>query len=125
MYAKIALVAVLGCQACFLSSGNAHADSVYGYVDADGHKTYSNLPHEGAERVQLAPLPPSKRKHFDVNTKNGVSIGMTREQVVASSWGRPEDIHKRYTTDGTTEQWEYAGNRYLYFRNGVLEEISK
>lgn len=56
--------------------------------------------------------------------KTGVRIGMTREQVLDSNWGRPLSINRNTTARGTTEQWVYGNNQYLYFNNGVLTSIS-
>ena len=55
--------------------------------------------------------------------KEGVLIGMTQEEVLASSWGRPQRVNRTTTEYSTTEQWVYSGG-YLYFRNGRLEAIS-
>jgi hypothetical protein len=53
----------------------------------------------------------------------GVSIGMTQQQVLDSSWGRPTDINKTITEYGTHEQWVYNGYNYLYFEDGILTSI--
>lgn len=55
--------------------------------------------------------------------KEGVSIGMSQEDVIASSWGRPESINKSIYSFGVHEQWVYGGRNYLYFKNGVLDSI--
>lgn len=53
----------------------------------------------------------------------GVKIGMTQQQVLDSSWGRPESVNKTTDAYGTSEQWVYGGNNYLYFDNGILTSI--
>ncbi len=57
--------------------------------------------------------------------KQGVAIGMSKEDVLASSWGRPDKINSTHTAFGTREQWVYRerGSGYLYFENGVLTTI--
>jgi hypothetical protein len=55
--------------------------------------------------------------------KNGVRIGMTKDQVVRSAWGRPASINKTTTHNIVREQWIYGGNLYLYFQNGRLSAI--
>lgn len=55
--------------------------------------------------------------------KKGVSIGMTREQVVGSSWGRPEHVNTTRTSYGVREQWVYGSRNYLYFQDGILTTI--
>lgn len=53
----------------------------------------------------------------------GVRIGMTQEQVLASSWGRPQKVNKTTTAYGVHEQWVYSGYNYLYFEDGILRTI--
>lgn len=56
--------------------------------------------------------------------KQGVSIGMTPEDVIASSWGKPENINRTTNARGTREQWVYPGGEYLYFDDNILTAIS-
>lgn len=53
----------------------------------------------------------------------GVSIGMTREQVVGSSWGKPQQVNTTTGRYGTREQWVYSSRNYLYFEDGILTSI--
>lgn len=55
--------------------------------------------------------------------KEGVSIGMSAERVLLSSWGKPEKINRTTNKFGESEQWVYGSGNYLYFRNGVLDSI--
>lgn len=55
--------------------------------------------------------------------KEGVQIGMTTEEVLMSNWGSPKDINKTTTAYGTSEQWVYRNNNYLYFEDGILVSI--
>ncbi len=70
---------------------------------------------EAADRQEAAAEKRRKRSE-------GVRIGMTMEDVLASSWGRPQSVNKTTTSRGTREQWVYGGG-YLYFENGVLTAI--
>lgn len=54
--------------------------------------------------------------------REGVSIGMSEQQALDSSWGRPERVNRTTTAYGTREQWVY-GRNYLYFTDGVLTAI--
>lgn len=54
--------------------------------------------------------------------KEGVSIGMTQQEVLDSSWGRPQRIHKTTSANYQHEQWVYDGG-YLYFEGGILRTI--
>jgi hypothetical protein len=53
----------------------------------------------------------------------GVSIGMSKDDVLASSWGKPERINTTTTANTTREQWVYGGRNYLYFENNKLVTI--
>jgi len=55
--------------------------------------------------------------------KSGVSVGMTKEQVVGSSWGRPEKINTTSTATRNREQWVYGSGNYLYFEHDTLVSI--
>jgi hypothetical protein len=57
------------------------------------------------------------------NAKGGVHLGMTKEEVLKSNWGRPEHVNTTTAASGTREQWVYAGSQYLYFDNGILTAI--
>jgi hypothetical protein len=53
----------------------------------------------------------------------GVRLGMSKGDVLASSWGKPSTINKTTTTNAVHEQWVYGGGNYLYFENGILTSI--
>jgi hypothetical protein len=55
--------------------------------------------------------------------KEGVAIGMTPEEVIASSWGKPQSINRSTYSFGVHEQWVYGSRNYLYFKNGKLDSI--
>lgn len=55
--------------------------------------------------------------------KEGVSVGMTTQDVLDSAWGKPSYVNTRITSRGEHQQWVYPGNNYLHFQNGVLESI--
>lgn len=50
-------------------------------------------------------------------------IGMTKAQVISSSWGKPESINTTIVGKITQEQWVYGLGDYLYFSNGRLTAI--
>lgn len=55
--------------------------------------------------------------------KKEPKIGMTKDEAIDSTWGKPSDINKTTTKYGTHEQWVYSGNRYLYFEGDELTTI--
>lgn len=58
-----------------------------------------------------------------ISVKEGARIGMTTDEALASTWGRPNEVNRTTTAFGIGEQWVYGGGNYLYFRNGKLESI--
>ncbi len=56
--------------------------------------------------------------------KEGVVIGMSKQDVLDSSWGKPQRVNRDiYPNNRVKEQWAYSGG-YLYFENDVLTSIS-
>lgn len=51
------------------------------------------------------------------------SIGMSANDLGASSWGSPASVNRTSTSYGTREQWVYGGNRYVYVENGRVVAI--
>ena len=49
-------------------------------------------------------------------------MGMTPDEVEASSWGSPAS---KRTSSSTTEVWTYSGNRTVYFFKGRVSNIVK
>ncbi|MDP3636478.1 MAG: hypothetical protein U0989_08245 [Azonexus sp.] len=64
-----------------------------------------------------------KHREAAERRSRGVNIGMSPEEVKASSWGRPKSINTTTGVYGTHEQWVYGGQNYLYFENGRLTTI--
>ena len=54
--------------------------------------------------------------------RGGVNIGMSKAQVLASCWGKPQRVNTTYTAGLQHEQWVY-GNNYVYLRDGVVTSI--
>lgn len=66
----------------------------------------------------------SKRNFTDEIAKKP-KIGMTEEEVLNSSWGKPNKINKDTYSWGTNEQWCYPDYKYVYFENGIVTSISE
>ena len=71
---------------------------------------------EKAQELRNLALDKAERK------KSGVSIGMARDQVLASNWGKPRKINRTSGVNYEHEQWVYDGG-YLYFQQGILTTI--
>ena len=57
------------------------------------------------------------------NSKVDPAIGMTTDEVRASTWGEPTDISKTTTQNNISEMWSYDSKRYIFFDNGVVTSI--
>lgn len=57
--------------------------------------------------------------------KKEPAIGMTAEEVRASTWGEPKDINKTTTKYRVKEQWVYSGYKYIYLENGIVTTIQE
>lgn len=56
--------------------------------------------------------------------KGDPKIGMTEQEVCASSWGYPKKQNTTTTANGTRVQWVYDFG-YIYFTNGVVTAIQE
>lgn len=56
--------------------------------------------------------------------KGEPKIGMTEEEVYASSWGYPNKRNTTTTSGGTREQWVYDYG-YIYLTNGIVTSIQE
>ena len=50
-------------------------------------------------------------------------IGMSKDEVLESSWGSPDDKNIDEYEWGTEEQWVYDERGYIYFENGIVDAI--
>jgi hypothetical protein len=75
------------------------------------------------KRNQKAVEKEEKRKESLIGANP--SIGMTMDEVINSSWGEPEDINKTTTEYGTSEQWVYSRDRYIYFDDNKVTAIQE
>ena len=83
----------------------------------------ANAAREAEEKqLFLRDAPKREAERKKIAKTQGVSIGMTQEQVLESKWGRPQSKNRITSAGGTMEQWVYGGN-YLYFENGILRTV--
>ena len=55
--------------------------------------------------------------------REGVTIGMTQQDVLDSMWGKPQSVNRTVTSGHVYEQWVYGYPNYLYFTDGILTSI--
>lgn len=67
-----------------------------------------------------------ERPEIDITFKAPPAIGMTAEEVLNSTWGKPSDKTKTTTRYGVSEQWIYRSydkTRYIFFEDGFVTSI--
>ncbi|MEK5430880.1 hypothetical protein MKY88_08390 [Lysinibacillus sp. FSL R7-0073] len=83
--------------------------------EEEARESYANMKAENEAK---------EKARIIEEAKNRVYIGMTKEQVLATNWGKPNDINRTITTDHISEQWVYSAyDKYLYFEDGILVAI--
>jgi hypothetical protein len=104
----------------YLSSQNVYSDQCVLVSDANPYAA-----SRGSDADLQAAMIPRKAKapSKPAVKRPGASIGMSKDEAIASSWGRPESVNRTTNAYGTREQWVYGGGNYLYFENGVLTSI--
>lgn len=77
-----------------------------------------------AKAVDAQPLNNNKADQIIVSRKEkeGVRIGMSKQDALDSSWGKPRKINRTTNAYGIREQWVYDGG-YLYFDGDTLTSI--
>lgn len=111
-------------------SGNSYyieyAGTMDGYVKLE-NKNQIEFPYWSAPKGYYvwARVGSGAANEYESDYKQEPRIGMTHEQVEASTWGKPKEINKTTYAWGTSEQWVYSGYRYIYFDNGKVTAISE
>ncbi|MGS2779879.1 hypothetical protein ACVBAX_21310 [Robertmurraya sp. GLU-23] len=113
-----------------------HLSIAYDYFYNDSSINYiqgqDSLPEISLNAI-TEPLPEVQpyidQLRVEINNKKqpsknfGVKIGMTKDEVLNSSWGKPDSINTTTSVYGNSEQWVYGNGNYLYFENEVLVTI--
>lgn len=76
---------------------------------------------QAAESQRLSKL--AEKREAAKRKSQGVSLGMTPDEVMASNWGRPRRVTRSQSSYISTEMWDYGYPNFLYFVNGRLEQI--
>ena len=63
------------------------------------------------------------KRHASCDRRRAVSVGMTREQVYASCWGRPTSIDASTTGRYRFELLVYQGFDYVFLEDGVVTSV--
>jgi hypothetical protein len=62
------------------------------------------------------------RRDLERFDRGGIRVGMTKQQVLNSTWGQPDRIHTRVLGGRLQEQWIY-GTSNLFFEDGILAAV--
>ncbi len=92
-----------------------YEDEKFSFDKEDGN-LYINIVNKNIE-YELT------KKDYRITKRKKPNIGMTKDEVLNSTWGKPEDINKTTTKYGTREQWCYSGYKYIYFEDGIVTSI--
>lgn len=104
------------------TSSNDLNNAKYKMKYEEGKLLYEYIPNSNTFITTFAKTS-DNTKLKSIEKMQNPSIGMTKAEVEASTWGKPEDINKTTTKYGTREQWCYDGYKYIYFENGVVTSI--
>jgi flagellar motility protein MotE (MotC chaperone) len=77
---------------------------------------------EKARKVAEVEAKKEERAEKARKKKEGVVIGISKQDALDSSWGRPNKVNRTTNAHGTREQWVYDGG-YLYFEGDTLTSI--
>lgn len=101
-----------------------YSDNAYVWGDIPG---WVNIVFwtDSQDRANIRWIYPLPYQKPIVEEKKPPRIGMTEEEVLASSWGKPKDKNKTTTAYGVHEQWVYNYGRYVYFDDGIVTSIQE
>ncbi len=94
------------------------------YADAKFQELFDRA-HAAEAAIDAKEEAAQRKRELAERRSQGVSIGMTEERVLQSSWGKPDSVNRTITANVVHEQWVYESRvrGYLYFDNGILTGI--
>ena len=92
-------------------------------LEKSPHKAFYLQTRDQWEQFTTAKQARLEREEKARKKREGVSIGMSAQNVIDSSWGKPSKVNRTTNQWGVSEQWVYASGNYLYFKDGVLTSI--
>lgn len=97
--------------------------SVFVSTETSCYMTMKRIEEEQARRKEIELQWKNSKNGYKNESAYEPSIGMSARKVEKSTWGVPDRINKTTYAWGTTEQWCYKENRYIYFENGYVIAI--
>lgn len=103
--------------------GQEELNDILSYIDSmpEGRGSYTTYISPVHQRL----FNKNEQEGITINGKKPPAIGMTADEVRASSWGNPKDINKDTYSWGVKEQWCYSDYRYIYLEDGIVTSISE
>ena len=93
-------------------SQNPSVDAEYATIALEEYDTSYCVKVEVAHEVEIS-----------ANDPVAPRIGMTKAQVLDSTWGEPDYKNITEHSYGVHEQWVYEGEGYIYFDDGIVSAI--
>ncbi|MDS1031814.1 hypothetical protein RDV77_04140 [Porphyromonadaceae sp. NP-X] len=94
----------------------------YGNTETILLKSLEDISKESVTRTEL--IKRYGQTNANLILQGKVRIGFTKKMCI-EAWGEPEEINTTTGSYGTTEQWVYSLESYLYFENGKLTTIQE
>lgn len=107
---------------CNLFTGLAAADKAFIQSTSAAASQESSTANRLALAKQEAEAKKVASAEKAARRKEGVAIGMSMQEVLDSSWGKPRKVNRTTGATYENEQWVYGGG-YLYFKGGRLATI--
>lgn len=92
-------------------------------ITLNGDKLIAKIDEYGKQRTEK--YEKTSDKLMSTEDYKDPAIGMTEEEVLNSTWGEPQKKNKHTYSWGTSEQWVYPHNRYIYFEDEIVTSISE
>lgn len=118
---------------CSRDNGNTVYQNFPCSIDSIGSEATATAPPEQPAPVVATPAPiPTRSKAKQVADaapsaigRTEPRIGMTKNQVKASTWGEPIDMVKEEVVEGWTETWHYDYNNKRTVVFGTNKRVSE
>lgn len=97
----------------------------YAFVDRAGTVEFFAYGSTPTSRTTAEKYETLYRQSEDFSFPTEPKIGMTKDEVLNSTWGEPNKVNTTITETVVYEQWCYSNSRYVYFENGKVTSIQK
>lgn len=92
---------------------------VFGRVDAGN----GSIVYRTYEARKVSQTAYENQNYKSEPIKTVPKLGMTEDEAMNTTWGTPKKKNTTTNKYGTSEQWVFYGNRYLYLDDGIVTSI--